>query len=47
MNIVPFNQLDVLQRANEKQFDELKHDHLAPLEILDGNSILDHLIFQP
>jgi hypothetical protein len=45
MNIVPFNQLDVLHRADQKQFDELKHDHLAPLEILDGNSILDHLIF--
>ena len=45
-NMVPFDPLQCITLLDDN-LDSDKHDHFSPLEILNGNSIVDYTIFHP
>jgi hypothetical protein len=45
-NMVPFDPLET-QTLLDDTLDIEKLDHFSPLEILNGNSIVDHVLFHP
>ena len=45
-NMVPFDPLQSITLLDDT-LDYEKQDHFAPLEILNGNSIVDYTLFHP
>jgi len=46
LNMVPFDPLESITLLDDT-LDASKHDQFAPLEMLNGNSIIDHCLFHP